>query len=615
MTPAPTRFRAALVVVLFAVVSRTHAQDARHHVTQVIGATTETHDIAVVDARTFLATSGGLVVREAGRSLRALTARDGLPGARSRSLSVTPAGLWVGGLEGAALVEPRTLDVKRALPLRRVRRVVEWQGARWFAGYGGLHREPLPAGEPAAVSLGASHARERLTDALAHGDGLWIASAGAGVMRLDASGRVLGRLTRGRGLPDDTVHALARHGELVLVGTLGGLAVVRDGQVVRNHPLARSAERLPVRDVRAILVDDAAVHVVTFGAGVFTLDAAGRAPTSRAPSDTSEAIREGLALARTPEGILVGHRAGVHRADGRGRLVALSGGGLPSADVTALARAFGALYVGTFDRGLAKVHRDGRVEDLGAQLRRWNVDARINDLAVTRRGGERLWLATDRGLHWHDGRRFVPVDAAAGPGRAHVTSLHVDARGDLWVTSSRVLARWRGDDEAWERWGGDARFPVMQLHAVQTLGDEVWVGSLHGLFRLDPRDGSFERHTVSSGALPVDWVTALASVGDALVVGTYHGGLAWRRGDAFVHEREGRAPGALPAGWVNPHAITIHRERVYIGTLERGLVVGARGAWAHYTTRDGLPSDDVTAVLVDGDDLWVGTRGGLARLR
>ncbi|MCA9615373.1 MAG: hypothetical protein KC586_21605, partial [Myxococcales bacterium] len=437
---------------------------------------------------------------------------------------------------------------------------------------------------------------------------LFVASAGAGLLRVSAELRVVGRLTARSGLADDTVHALARHGDDVLVGTFGGVSVVRRGRVIRGHALARASERLPVRDVRALVTHEGHVYAATFGAGVHRLGGAG-----------FDGAREALALASSPDGLLVAHREGLARLE-RSRLVPLASGAIPSADVTALARAFGALYVGTFDRGLVRLRDDGRVESLATQLTRGHVDGRINDLAVTRRGGERLWIATDRGLYAYDGRRFVTIEHPNAPGRTHVTSLHVAPDGDLWVTSSRVLARWRGGDD-WQGWGSDAlsvrlrsgaatpeRFPVQQLHAVQVVGDRVWVGSLHGLYRFDPTTAELERHTVSSGALPVDWVTALATLDGALVAGTYHGGLAWKRGERFTHETE---RDGLPAGWVNPHAIVAHDGALHIGTLERGLLVGTRGAWRHYTTRDGLPSDDVTAVLPASGGVWVGTRGGL----
>ena len=116
---------------------------------------------------------------------------------------------------------------------------------------------------------------------------------------------------------------------------------------------------------------------------------------------------------------------------------------------------------------------------------------------------------------------------------------------------------------------------------------------------------------MSSGDLPVDWVTALAVHGGRLVAGTYHGGLSWRNAGGF--RTEGEAQG-LPAGWVNPHAMKTIDGKLWIGTLERGLLIGNRGSWTHLQLRNGLPSDDVTDFLADGDSVWVATRGGLARV-
>jgi ligand-binding sensor domain-containing protein len=399
-------------------------------------------------------------------------------------------------------------------------------------------------------------------------------------------------------------------GERMLVATLSGGGVAgADGGVERRARETVVSARLPVRDVRSVVRNGGAVWVATFGGGVHRI-VGGRAR----PVPVRGEVTHTHALAVGEGGVLVAHTGGLARADGDGRLAAVATGGLPSADVTSLARAFGALWVGTFDRGLARIGPSGRVEPQERALERWGVDRRVNDLSVTRgvRGRETLWIATDRGLFWHDGRRFAPALDAGAPGRQHVTSLHVDRADALWVTSTRQLSRYR--DGRWHAWSGDPSFPVVQLHAVTTdASGRVWVGSLHGLYRFDPARGRFERHTTSSGALPVDWVTAVQPWGDGIVAGTYHGGLVWYDGARFRIEREGRA--GIPAGWVNPHAMRWIDGKLYVGTLERGLVVGRSGGWTRLGVADGLPSDDVTDILPAGDGTtWVATRGGLARL-
>ncbi len=586
---------------------RTVRAQAGDEVTSSWTAISEVHDVAALGNRTLLATSGGLVVRRAGRVARTLTSRDGLPGSRLRSISVTTDGVWVGGVEGLVLLARNDLRVLRTLPIRRVRRVIRRADDVFAVSYGaGLFRVPAE-GAPEYIELGQSHARRRLTDVIAVGEELYVASASAGIMVVALDGeapRVRRRITSRRGLADDIVFDLHAIGTRVYAATFNGLSVVNArGRVLREHPDATRAAALPSRDLRRVLATRGRVYLATYGGGVVDLRSGARIGT---------AATDAFSIAATQEGLIVGHRGGAHRVEGD-HLVALGGGGLPSADLTALAFAFGKLFIGTFDRGLATMS-SGRVTAYGRAHTRWGVDRRINDLAVTRdaMGRERLYIATDRGLFVHDGRSFAPIEDEGAPSRVHVTSLYVAPDGALWVTSSRMLSRFR--DGHWRAFGGDERFPVMQLHAVTTDRDgAVWVGSLHGLFRLNEESGDYTRYTVSSGDLPVDWVTALTTLDGEVVAGTYHGGLSWF-GDEVRVEREGRR--GVPSGWVNPHAMRRIGDRLFVGTLERGLMIGRRGDWTTLSLNEGLPSDDVTDVLADGaGSAWVATRGGLAKIR
>lgn len=577
-----------------------HAQEVQ----EVITASADARDVARYGDRFFVATEGGLLVLRDDRVEQVLTA--GLPGARLRSVSVVGDQLWVGAVEGTAVLDAE-LNVVATHDARRVRRAVDFGGHVWLASHGGgLFR--VDGEELTPVSLGRAHAYVRLTDLAVVGDELWVASHGVGVLRVNADGRVVGRVRQRHGLPSDYTWRLETHGDSVFVATIAGVGVVAsDGTVDASHPVTALAARLPVRDVRDVALHGETVWLATFGRGLYRAD--GDRPRRVGRFDRAHA-----ALVDGDEA-LVAHAGGVHRVSGRsagGRsATAITSGGLPSGDVTALARAFGTLWVGTFGDGLARM-RGGQFEAATSAHERWTVDRRINDLAVTGRGAhERLWIATDRGLYWHDGRVFSRVEDPDGPSWIHTTAMHVDG-GALWVTTSRELCRYRAS--RWRCWTGDPTFPVAQLHAVTTdRRGRVWVGSLHGLYRFDPDTERFTRHTVSSGDLPVDWVTAVVPWGDGVMAGTYHGGLAIGDGAGFRIVREGQA--GLPSGWVNPHAIRRRGDRVYIGTLERGLVIGRPGAFTHLTRADGLPSDDVTDVLPDRGGVWVATRGGLARLR
>ncbi|MCZ7682895.1 MAG: hypothetical protein M5U28_30475 [Sandaracinaceae bacterium] len=575
---------------------------AQLRVEEVVTATADARDLAQHGERVLAATEGGLVVLRGGAIERTVGPREGLPGARTRSVSVTDEGVWVGAVEGTALLDGADLRVVRTLELRRVRRAARFAGGSWLASFGdGLHRVEDRRSRPCGSATRTPTCGSPICSCRATSSGS--PPPGSASCASARTAAWSGASAAGTGSPADYVWRLVPHGDRVLAATIDGVAEIdASGIVQRSSPIARAARALPVRDVRDLAVTSDTLWMAAFGRGVF------RAPlTGGAPRPARGSIAEPSALLATGGAVLVAHAGGVHSLGERAAPVIA--GGLPSGDVTALARAFGTLWVGTFGHGLARL-RGGAFEAVTSAHERFGVDRRVNDLAAHGRGdAERLWIATDRGLYVHDGRVFSAVEDPRGPGRVHVTSLHVARSGALWVASTRQLCRF--ERERWRCWSGDPTFPVAQLHAVTTdARDRVWVGSLHGLYRFDPARGTFARHTVSSGDLPVDWVTALVPWGDGVMAGTYHGGLAVGDGRfRTIGEGDG-----LPSGWVNPHALRRVGDEVWIGTLERGLVLGRPGAWQHVTTAQGLPSDDVTDVLADGEHVWVATRGGLARV-
>ncbi len=635
---AAVALRAAVAAAALVLAAGSGAAVAAPRVTRVITATADVHDVAVLGDRVLLATSGGLVVRRGDTVERVIGAADGLPGARLRSVSVIDGRVWVGGVDGAAVLTMRTasggavedtgtLAVERMFALRRVTRVVAWKGSTWLATFGGgLHRldgdgvrgygglgvafAAVRSGDDAArtaddllrVDIGTW--RTRLTDLAVHGDRLWVASAGEGVAILDASGKLERVLDDDHGLPDASVWDLAPDGERMVIATSGGLAVWNGSAIEKGASLAKASRGLPIRDLRAVVPDGAGAIVASYGGGIWRL-----ADGKRKRVAGERALRP-RAIVRDGAALIVAHDRGAARTDAAAALRPMHGGGLHDADVTALARAFGVTWVATFGQGLARIDARGNVVAVDRAVERWGLDPRINDLAVTTEpDGERLWIATDHGLWWHDGRQFAPEFADGAPLAVHVTSLHVDASGALWTTSARTVARRAGG--TWTAWTGDERTPMLQAQSITTdARGRVWIGSLAGLMQLDPATGTLTHHDVASGALAVDWVTSVVPWGDGIVAGTYHGGLTWFDGTRFTLEREGK----LPAGWVNPHAMRRHGDRLWFGALDRGLVIGRRGAWTRLDLADGLPSRDVTAILpaADGHSVWVGTRGGLA---
>lgn len=73
-------------------------------------------------------------------------------------------------------------------------------------------------------------------------------------------------------------------------------------------------------------------------------------------------------------------------------------------------------------------------------------------------------------------------------------------------------------------------------------------------------------------------------------------------------------PGMPNGVVINPNAMAASGDRVYAGSLDRGLWLfdRATGRWTGTTL--GLPSRNVTALAVGGGYLYVGTDNGLVRI-
>lgn len=135
------------------------------------------------------------------------------------------------------------------------------------------------------------------------------------------------------------------------------------------------------------------------------------------------------------------------------------------------------------------------------------------------------------------------------------------------------------------------------------------VGTLGGLSLLDQGQVRMNYTTANSG-LKANWITALARVGDEWFVGTYGGGV-FRLDATGRCQRFSDAPELFV---VNPNAMLATNQRVYAGTLEKGLYVYDRAQERWSEVMAGLPSPNVTALAVHNNYLYIGTENGLIRI-
>jgi ligand-binding sensor domain-containing protein len=187
-----------------------------------------------------------------------------------------------------------------------------------------------------------------VTDVENYSDGLAIATP-AGITFLGREGAE--SLYAFEGLVNNHVYALGVSRNRVMAGTLGGISLLQDKNVVRNFTVANSS--LKHNWITAVVPVGDEWFVGTYGAGVMRLGADGQFAAFEHATRLMEVNPNAMLV--TPSHVLAGTLSdGLYiydRNTGRWRQWTA---GLPSMNITALAERDGEIYIGT-DNGLVRI--------------------------------------------------------------------------------------------------------------------------------------------------------------------------------------------------------------------------------------------------------------------
>lgn len=256
-----------------------------------------------------------------------------------------------------------------------------------------------------------------------------------------------------------------------------------------------------------------------------------------------------------------------------------------------------------------------------------------------------LWFATWEGVVRYNGRQFKHF----GWGKdthlrdSGIRTLAITPQGDLLVAGSRgSFARYSE-----QRWHA---MPQLDARINQVLSDHqqrLWIATNNqGLFVQKP-DGQIAHFNLQHG-LPSLSVKALFEDNkNQLWLGTT-GGLAYFDGQSFhiqqdipnapvvslAQDRQGRLlvasergiyrqseqgftllDSSIPSHGVSQILVDNH-DAIWIGTINHGLYRLHQGRLDHKGIYDGLPDSRIKALYQDREgSIWIGTNGGLVRLR
>ncbi len=427
---------------------------------------------------------------------------------------------------------------------------------------------------------------------------LWVGTRDRGVLHWHAG--QIKSFSEAEGLPDPQVLSLTVSGDSVYAGTPLGVAEFRGGNFHRKLASGFFARTLQVHKDSLV--------VGTMEEGTIEVPLGERRP--RALRSQGQALAgeirrlleiDGSLYALTSGGLYARHASW-------GRVLTPDSALLADANIAALSfDPAGRLWVGYFDRGLDIVALNA---DPARSTATHVEDDHVFCVNRIVHDGERNLsaVATANGLVLFDasGRQQQVLGRAQGLIADHVTDVALYSGGMAVATPAGLTFLDSGGTRSLYAFHGLAN---NHTYALAAAGPRLLVGTLGGLSIVE--DGLVRAsYTTANSGLRHNWITGVLPVGDDWFVGTYGAGIL-RLDDAGQWHA---FPDATAAFEVNPNAMVQSGNRVYVGTLGRGLYVFSRenGRWTVWQA--GLPSLNVTALAARDGYLYVGTDNGLVRV-
>ena len=242
----------------------------------------------------------------------------------------------------------------------------------------------------------------------------------------------------------------------------------------------------------------------------------------------------------------------------------------------------------------------------------------------------KLWLVTMSHIHclrFHeDGSVKNILSYQYSSNTPTIAIADLDGNGKVWACIDDGVYRLTAEGEKIVK--GEISPQLSQIGglfitSLLRQGDNVWMGSNHGLRRFNPHEPQLSSftHTADPGSLSHEFVSCMELVSDTVLIAGTLGGIdiLYPNQQHFEHWNTSTTPWLMSSNFVS--CLHYNNESLWIGTETGGVACLSANKLAirnykHGSDPSSLSPNAVNAMLVQKDGtLWVGTvEGGLNRM-
>ena len=224
------------------------------------------------------------------------------------------------------------------------------------------------------------------------------------------------------------------------------------------------------------------------------------------------------------------------------------------------------------------------------------------------------WIGTENGLLKMDlatGKIIKFYGKGSGLPKDTVTSVYSSDGKELWIGTGKngVFRMSPGNDKVLKYPLGEEALEN-SITCITGKGEQVWIGTKKGLCSINTVTNSVKWYTISQGGLPHNYVTCLFIDRTGILwVATHSNTLAYIQDEKVMKVASNSIGGIL--------SITEDLNfQIWMGSNGNGVYKIEADSIPNISVKEGLLSNYCYSVICDDhNNIWVGHKGGLSRIR